>query len=239
VIAKVVIDIDHYKLNKTYDYKIPASLIENLKVGMRIFVPFQKKVRSGIVINIDNFSKQKNIKNILEIDIMKPLLNKNDLERIDFMRKSYAMNYYEAIKLYMPNIFKIKYKTKIIKIKDNELTEKFKEFFNKDKIWVLKQNQKEFLPRLNYIQQKGYIKIKEEILKNSKLIKYNEVFKIDTNNHEETDKNKIGFEIVGSLYSNIDLIKQKIESNIKKNQSTLIIVPEKNMIKKISVMLNL
>ena len=45
------------------------------------------------------------------------------------MRKSYAMNYYEAIKLYMPNIFKIKYKTKIIKIKDNELTEKFKEFF--------------------------------------------------------------------------------------------------------------
>jgi len=59
VIAKVVIDIDHYKLNKTYDYKIPASLIEDLKVGMRIFVPFQKKVRSGIVINIDNFSKQK------------------------------------------------------------------------------------------------------------------------------------------------------------------------------------
>lgn len=239
MIAKVVIDIDHYKLNKTYDYKIPASLIENLKVGMRIFVPFQKKVRSGIVINIDNFSKQKNIKNILEIDIMKPLLNKNDLERIDFMRKSYAMNYYEAIKLYMPNIFKIKYKTKIIKIKDNELTEKFKEFFNKDKIWVLKQNQKEFLPRLNYIQQKGYIKIKEEIVKNSKLIKYNEDFKIDTNNHEEADKNKIGFEIVGSLYSNIDLIKQKIENNIKKNQSTLIIVPEKNMIKKISVMLNL
>ena len=95
-----------------------------------------------------------------------------------------------------------------------------KNFFNKDKIWVLKQNQKEFLPRLNYIQQKGYIKIKEEIVKNSKLIKYNEVFKIDTNNHEEADKNKIGFEIVGSLYSNIDLIKQKIENNIKKNQST-------------------
>ena len=176
MIAKVVIDIDHYKLNKTYDYKIPASLIENLKVGMRIFVPFQKKVRSGIVINIDNFSKQKNIKNILEIDIMKPLLNKNDLKRIDFMRKSYAMNYYEAIKLYMPNIFKIKYKTKIIKIKDNELTEKFKEFFNKDKIWVLKQNQKEFLPRLNFIQQKGYIKIKEEIVKNSKL-KYSLIIK--------------------------------------------------------------
>ena len=38
--ANIIIDISHEKLDKTFQYKVPAQLQESLAVGMQVEIPF-------------------------------------------------------------------------------------------------------------------------------------------------------------------------------------------------------
>ena len=38
--AKIIVDISHEKLDKTFDYRIPPYLRERIDVGMQVYIPF-------------------------------------------------------------------------------------------------------------------------------------------------------------------------------------------------------
>ena len=44
--AKVIVDITHEKLDKIFEYRIPAELEERLHAGVEVVVPFGKGNRS-------------------------------------------------------------------------------------------------------------------------------------------------------------------------------------------------
>ena len=48
--AEVIIDQDVKAIDKTFDYRKPENL--DLKVGMRVFVPFGKRVVQGYVVEL-------------------------------------------------------------------------------------------------------------------------------------------------------------------------------------------
>ena len=52
--ARVIVDITHEKLDKVFEYKIPASLEDVLKVGCEVVIPFGKGNRetNGYVVDI-------------------------------------------------------------------------------------------------------------------------------------------------------------------------------------------
>ena len=49
--ANIIIDISYEKLDKTFQYKVPDELGEELKVGMQVSVPFgnTRKIKGYVV----------------------------------------------------------------------------------------------------------------------------------------------------------------------------------------------
>ena len=57
--AEVIINSNAKALNKIFDYIVPISMENNIKIGSRIFVPFGrgKKLEDGFVINLKENSE--------------------------------------------------------------------------------------------------------------------------------------------------------------------------------------
>ena len=52
--ARIIIDISHEKVDRTFDYRIPAELLEEVAVGSLVLIPFGKgnSMRKGYVVGI-------------------------------------------------------------------------------------------------------------------------------------------------------------------------------------------
>ncbi|MBE5922110.1 MAG: primosomal protein N' [Lachnospiraceae bacterium] len=50
--AKVIVDISHEKLDKTFQYIIPEELADTLRVGMQVSIPFGNAKRRGYVVEL-------------------------------------------------------------------------------------------------------------------------------------------------------------------------------------------
>ena len=56
--AEVLINSTAKELNKTFDYIVPESMQNAIKIGARVFVPFGKtKISEGIIISLKEKSK--------------------------------------------------------------------------------------------------------------------------------------------------------------------------------------
>lgn len=45
MIAEIIIQSNVKNLNRIFDYQIPNNLVQNVKIGSRVFVPFGNKKR--------------------------------------------------------------------------------------------------------------------------------------------------------------------------------------------------
>lgn len=52
--ARIIIDISHEKVDRTFDYRIPAGLLDEVAVGTLVLIPFGKgnSMRKGYVVGI-------------------------------------------------------------------------------------------------------------------------------------------------------------------------------------------
>lgn len=100
MIAEVIINTIVKELNKTYDYIVPASILEEIKIGSRVFVPFGKtKQEEGFVINLKENSKFAN-KEIIKLE--DSILSKENIELAKIMSKRYFCNIADCIRLMLP-----------------------------------------------------------------------------------------------------------------------------------------
>lgn len=72
--AKVIVDIPSGQTDKLFDYKIPTEYIDIIEKGMRVIVPFGPRKIQGFVIDIVEESTVKNIKSIIELLDVTPVL---------------------------------------------------------------------------------------------------------------------------------------------------------------------
>lgn len=146
MIAEVLINEKVNKLDKTFDYKVPKELEENIKIGSVVKVTLRGKKITGFVLNIKDKSNFKNLVNIIEI------INNEDLTN-------------EKIKL-----------AKIISIKTfSPLAPCIKLFLNpgiskktsiktqKEKIYSLEENIKKIVNIESFEETKTKLKEKENI----------------------------------------------------------------------------
>lgn len=100
MIAEVIINTIAKELNKTYDYIIPDLILENVKIGSRVFVPFGKtKIKEGFVIEIKEKSEFAN-KEIIKVE--DSILTKENVELAKLMAKRYFCNISDCIRLMLP-----------------------------------------------------------------------------------------------------------------------------------------
>ena len=101
MVAEIIINSMAKQLNKTFDYIVPDNLINTVKIGNRVFVPFGSKnsATEGYIIGLKKNSDFAN-KEILKIE--DSILTEENIELAKLMSKRYFSNISECIKLMLP-----------------------------------------------------------------------------------------------------------------------------------------
>ncbi len=100
MVAEIIINTIAKELNKTYDYIVPKSILNDIRIGSRVFVPFGRtKQEEGFVIGLKEESEFAN-KEIIKIE--DNILTKENIELAKLMSKRYFCNISDCLKLMLP-----------------------------------------------------------------------------------------------------------------------------------------
>ena len=100
--AEIIIDQDAIALDRVFEYIIPDDL--DVSIGMRVYVPFGKRILQGYIINIkDSCEYDKNklkpiISKIEDFSAIKPEM----LELMKFMAKKNHLKLASILRLFLP-----------------------------------------------------------------------------------------------------------------------------------------
>ena len=105
IIAQVIVDRNAYNLDKLFDYLIPAHLENEIKVGMRVVLPFGRgnNTIEGYVLNTEEKTSSNKLKEIIRTIDIYPILSENQIKMVYWMKKKYLCKYIEAIHCFLPS----------------------------------------------------------------------------------------------------------------------------------------
>ena len=97
MIAEIIINTSAKKLNRTFDYKVPRKLEEQIMIGSKVLVPFgnKKEPEEGFVVGFKETTEYK----VKEISKLEDMLSDKQIELAKWMAKRYFCNISECIKL--------------------------------------------------------------------------------------------------------------------------------------------
>lgn len=104
-VAKIALHAATYAIDKPYDYLVPPELLDRLKPGMRVIVPFGAGNRrtEGIILAVENGcppdSKRKNVLALLDEE---PVLDAQALRLALWMRERWFCTVYDAARAMLP-----------------------------------------------------------------------------------------------------------------------------------------
>ena len=248
--AKVIIEYATKELDKTFIYKIPNNLLDKIKVGMKVSVPFGSKKIFGFVLEILNKAKEEfEIKEIIDIVDEELVLNEELLAISDYLKETTLCTKITALQTLLPSSLKAKkqksnydYYESIIKLnKDIDITsykEKNKKYVGQIEIINLLENKKEL--------KKSEIKSSSlnTLIKNNVVI-VEKIQKYRINKIKENIKEKVLTKEQQEVFASINLDKHQtyllygitgsgktevyiklIKEVIKKGKTALLLVPE-------------
>ena len=122
VYADVIVDISHEKLDKTFQYEVPAHLVDQVHLGSRVLVSFGKGEGRRLTAYVVGFSEKPNwdpkkIKPILGISKEANTIEDDLIELAAWMKSNFGGTMNQALKTVLP----IKKKEAVQKKKSVEL----------------------------------------------------------------------------------------------------------------------
>lgn len=104
IYAEVIINSDAVSIDKPFTYLVKTEDNEIIKVGYRVKVPFRTRLVEGFIVGLkcDLNEPIKSIKKINKLMDEEPILSRDDLKIIDFLRKKYLCKYIDAIRAIIP-----------------------------------------------------------------------------------------------------------------------------------------
>lgn len=107
--AEVLIEYNAKTIDKSFTYLIPENLKNELKVGMKVVVPFGNKLINGFVTNIvTTFNSDYELKEISSIKEKEFVLNKELFALADYLKKETLCTKIQAIQTMLPSSLKVK-----------------------------------------------------------------------------------------------------------------------------------
>ena len=103
-VASIVIDGKTRQVDKEYTYRIPDSLSDAVRVGVRVRVPFGGGNRHeiGFVIKVFICAEEQNIKDVMSVLDAEPLFDRGKLLEAYWIKNRYFSTFADAIKLFLP-----------------------------------------------------------------------------------------------------------------------------------------
>lgn len=177
-IAKVIVDVPLMQTDKPFSYKIPEALLPVITAGSRVHVPFGKgnRLLQGFVVSVDSGSAQ-HLKTIIDVLDVEPVLNQEQLELADQMRKTVFSYKVSILKSMIPNLLNSNYDRLLKPKKGLSQEEKALIFAGKKQINFSQLNQEIQTKSLSLIQA-GKIDI-EYLAKDRKTIKTQKCYDVN------------------------------------------------------------
>lgn len=104
MIAEVIINSNVKNLNKTFDYKIPVEIENEISIGSRILLPFggKKQLEEGYVVGIKESSEYiEKLKEISKVE-EKNAISPENIQLAKYMANRYFCNISDCINLMLP-----------------------------------------------------------------------------------------------------------------------------------------
>ncbi len=103
-VAKVAIAHALYSFDQLYDYKIPEELLERIRPGMRVIVPFgaSNKETEGMVMETVRIQPKGKLKTVKRIIDEKPVLDEQMLDLVKMMKTRYMCTWADAYRCMVP-----------------------------------------------------------------------------------------------------------------------------------------
>ncbi len=249
--ADVLISYEVKSLDKTFTYLIPDNL--NIKVGMKVKVPFGKKKINGFVLNIKNsYTDNYELKEIDSVVDENFILNKELLQLGNFLKNKTLCSLMTAYETMLPKGFKARSIKTDYKSFDTYLILNQSELFIKEYISKNERYENQIIILEDLLSQDKVLKreynissintlIKKEIIKEVKEQKYriknisyvpdNLKFTKEQENAYNEIKNNLNtnktFLIYGVTGSGKTLVYiNLIKEVIKNNKAAILLVPE-------------
>ena len=157
--AKVVVRSNTVHTDNLFTYKIPDFLIEDLKVGHRVLVPFgmgNKPTEAFVFEIVDKLEENFRIKNVADLLDENPIFRSEDLELVNWMKNRYLCTYIDCINLIYPKGYKLNnYKVATL----GEELVSLSEIQLKAYISDLNDNEKKIIKRI--LESKGPLKVEK------------------------------------------------------------------------------
>ena len=246
MLIEVLVELKARAVDKYFTYKVPVNLINKVKVGVRVIVPFAYSKLMGFVssINVLNTSDYE-IKEILDVVDTEVILTDELLELGKYLKEKTLATLISCYQVMLPNGYKAskkkinkKYETYITvnidKLKDVKLSDKQQDIIN-----ILLKNK-----QVSYSYLKKINSSVDTLIKNGVLVKEKvEVYRLN-NNYSLKEKYALTPD-QEKVYKQVDLDKfqtyllygvtgsgktevymELIEDVIKKGKEAIVLIPE-------------
>jgi len=110
MICNCLVELAHVFFDKTFTYLVPKELENDIKVGMRVEVPFGGQILEGFVLSISNECYDMELKSIIRLVDSYPILNKELLLLGEFIKKTTLSSLMSSYQVMLPKALKAKKK---------------------------------------------------------------------------------------------------------------------------------
>lgn len=105
--AEVLVQYGSKSLDRVFTYKVPESLIDKIKVGMKVSIPFGNQSINGFVLNLTNNTSLDNLKEIKDIISENYYLNDELIELGKYIKSKTLCSLITAYQTMMPSSLKV------------------------------------------------------------------------------------------------------------------------------------
>ena len=141
-IAKVIVDVAAYPVDRPFDYKIPDIWQAIVVPGIRVKVPFGPRNVLGFVVEVTNDSdfEQSKLKSVAQLLDIEPVLTKEMLELSKWLKTQTICYEIDALQVMLPGALRAKYE-KVIHANTDvaSLPEEIQPLFNRNGKSTMKQ----------------------------------------------------------------------------------------------------
>jgi primosomal protein N' (replication factor Y) len=106
----VLVEIKAKRIDRTFTYSVPNSMVNSLKIGIRVLVPFGRQKLEGFVLNVntDTISYDYELKNIIDVIDEEPVINEEMLDLGKYISKKTLSTLISAYQAMLPSALKAK-----------------------------------------------------------------------------------------------------------------------------------
>ena len=104
----VLVELKAKGIDKTFTYLVPKELEDKISIGIRVYVPFGNQKLEGFVLSLNNNKLDYELKNIIDIIDLEPVLNSEMLELGKYISNKTLCNLITSYQTMLPRALKAK-----------------------------------------------------------------------------------------------------------------------------------